>query len=121
MKNLQKKIRNSEYATRKTEMGILTFHCLPTGDTYLIATKDKRVTINSNLVQLRNGMHPNKELQTLWNTYGEATIQIELVERLPFDEERLHCEEYIDDLKELLEVYHLLHNDMKLVWKWARI
>lgn len=121
MNNLQMKKLKEAYAVRKTDMGILAFQCRSTGDTYLAATKDMRVTKNSNIVQLRNRMHSNKELQELWNIYGEADFSMELLERLPYDKERDHCEDYVEDLKDLLEIYLLLHDDMKLVWKWARI
>jgi hypothetical protein len=45
---------------------------------------------------LKAGVHSNKELQDLYNTYGEATIHFEIVYR---SEEQYHAEK----LKEIQE------------------
>lgn len=115
-----KKALKEAYLNRKTEMGILCFCCQATNDRYLAATKDARATINSNIAQLNFNSHSNKEMQSLWNEHGEHCFTIDFIDRMVYDE-REHCEEYVDDLKELLEIHLLEDKNVKPVWKWARI
>lgn len=95
-------------------MGILSFHCLPTDDSFLCASKDTRVDINSISFKLSGNWYPNRILLNLWNQYGQDNFRIEVAEVLPYDEKREN-QDYTEDLNRLL-LKHLEHtaNSRKL-------
>ena len=89
-----------EYRNRKPEMGILSYLCVATGESFLGISRETRADINSNRMKLTTNWHPNKALQALWNRYGEEGFQV-TVEVLPYDEKE-DKQDYTKELEELL-------------------
>ncbi len=92
-----------KYKYRKTEMGIISFRCIPTGDSFLDISKDTKANINSSSFKLKGNMHPNSMLQKLWNDYGSDNFQICVLEVLPYDEKDKDKDDYTDELEALCE------------------
>lgn len=90
-----------EYKNAKPEMGIISFRCVPTGECFLGSAKDTKAALNSNRFQLSADRHPNRELQSLWNRYGEGRFEASVAEVLPYDEKREN-QDYTQDLQKLL-------------------
>lgn len=80
----------------KLVSGIYIFYCSVTKDVFIDASVIVRQKIKHHIRMLKAGAHSNKELQDLYNTYGEATIHFEIVDR---SEEQYHAEK----LKEIQE------------------
>lgn len=84
------------YKNRQTEMGVISYRCKVTGESFLGISKDTRVDFNSTNVKLNSGYHPNKRLLELWKQYGAEGFEC-CVLRV------LKCENPIEDSKEKLE------------------
>ena len=63
----RKKELLEEWRNRHPEMGVISFKCKETNESFLEISKDIKATFNSNIFQLSVGMHPNKRLAELWN------------------------------------------------------
>ncbi len=99
-----------EYKHRKTEMGIVSFQCVPTSERFIGYSQDTKAYINSNRFKLGVKMHPNRELQNLWNQHGEAAFEIGVLEVLPYDENDKEKQDYTKELEALCNSY-LRNND----------
>ncbi|PUB25884.1 hypothetical protein C8J95_11251 [Elizabethkingia sp. YR214] len=73
----------------KLVSGIYIFYCSVTKDVFIDASVIVRQKIKHHIRMLKAGAHSNKELQDLYNTYGETTIHFEIVDR---SEEQYHAE-----------------------------
>ncbi|MCL1665652.1 hypothetical protein M2T78_15405 [Elizabethkingia ursingii] len=80
----------------KLVSGIYIFYCSVTKDVFIDASVIVRQKIKHHIRMLKARAHSNKELQDLYNTYGEATIHFEIVDR---SEQQYHAEK----LKEVQE------------------
>lgn len=101
MDNKTKQELKQDYKNRKPEMGIISFYCRNTGESFLGISKDTRIGFNSSKFQLSNKMHTNKKLQSLYDQYGEQGFDYQVVSVLKVDETSEHQDQ---DLKELLEI-----------------
>jgi len=88
-----------EYRHRKTEMGITSFLCVPTKESFIGFSQDTKANINSNRFKLEANLHRNSELQKLWNQHGESEFEIGVLEVLPYDEKDEEKEDYIKELE----------------------
>ena len=102
MEEKRKKELIWEYKNRKPNMGIVSVYCIPEKKRFLEVAKDIKTTINSNSFQLSLGWHPNKELQKLWQKYGEKGFEIGIFKVLEYDEKK-EDEDNIAKLNEILE------------------
>ena len=66
-------------------MGIISISCKPTGDLFLGISKDTRAEFNSNRFKLSIKRHANKQLQELWDRYGENDFEYSVVEVLQYE------------------------------------
>lgn len=103
MDNDRKRQLKQSYKERRPEMGIISFCCQPTQDTFFAWAKDTQAMINSNRFQLFAGSHPNLLLQKLWDAHGQENFQITIFETLPYKED-CDQEDYTQDLQTLLEI-----------------
>ena len=103
MDNDRKRQLQQSYKERKAEMGIVSFFCQPTQDTFFAWAKDTQAVINSNRFQLSMGSHPNQALQKLWNTHGQEGFAVTVLETLPYEEDSIK-EDYTEDLQALLDL-----------------
>lgn len=101
-----------EFKNRKAEMGIVSFHCVPTGDHFIMGSKDTKADLNSNRFQLEMGNNYNRALQTLWNQHGSAAFTIGVLEVLPYDEKEEN-KDYTADLEALCCCYLESNTKMK--------
>ncbi|EPR13491.1 GIY-YIG nuclease family protein [Ruminiclostridium papyrosolvens] len=94
-----------EYKHRKTEMGIISFLCVPTKESFIGYFQDTKAYINSNRFKLDVNMHRNSELQKLWNQHGKSAFEIVVLEVLPYDEKDNEKEDYTNELEEMCNRY----------------
>jgi len=113
MEEKKKKELIWEYKNRKPNMGIVSVYCISEKKRFLEAAKDIKTTINGNSFQLSLGGHPNKELQKLWQNYGEKSFEIGAFKVLEYDEKK-EDEDNIAELDELLEKCLLEENTFLL-------
>lgn len=88
-----------KYKHRKTEMGIISFGCVPTKDSFIGFSQDTKAYINSNRFKLEANLHRNAALQKLWNEYGEPAFEVGVIEVLPYDEKDKEKEDYTKELE----------------------
>lgn len=106
----RKKELMREYKSRKPEMGIVSFRCTATGESFLMGSKDTKADINSNRFQLELGSSYNRPMQALWNEHGGAGFDISVPEVLDYDKDDLD-KDYSEDLEILCQYY--LEKDIK--------
>ncbi len=94
-----------EYKHRKTEMGIVSFLCVPTNESFIGYSQDTKAYTNSNRFKLSVNLHRNRELQNLWNQHGESAFEIGVLEVLPYDEKDKEKEDYTKELEALCSRY----------------
>ncbi|AEY66176.1 GIY-YIG nuclease family protein [Clostridium sp. BNL1100] len=94
-----------EYKHRKTEMGIISFLCVPTKECFIGYSQDTKAYINSNRFKLDSNMHRNSELQKLWNIHGNSAFEIGVLEVLSYDEKDNEKEDYTNELEEMCNRY----------------
>lgn len=96
-----------EYKYRKPEMGIVSYKCIDTQESFLGISKDTKATMNGNTFRLDANSHYNKKLQALWNQYGKENFEITVLKVLPYKEEDLDKtsigkNDYTEELETLL-------------------
>lgn len=96
----RKKELLQEWKNRRPEMGVISISCKSTGDLFLGISKDTRAEFNSNRFKLSVKLHPNKQLQELWDKYGENEFEYSVLEVLKYENPE---EDQTDNLLELLE------------------
>lgn len=112
MENKTKQEVRQDYKNRNPEMGILSFYCIQTNESFLGISKDIEVGFNSSKFQLSNSMHTNEKLQKLYDLYGEPGFEYRVISKLDVVD-LTKC--YDQDLKELLDVCLMeIPNSMKL-------
>lgn len=102
MNQEQKKALQAQYKHMHHEMGVVSFKCIATGDSFLAASKNTKSTLNSTQFQLEAGNHPNRNLQKLWKEYGPVGFDCVVLEVLDYDDP---TEDYSDILEEMRQGY----------------
>lgn len=74
------------YKNRCPEMGVISFRCIATGESFLGASSDTKADFNSSSFKLSTGTHPNKQLQALWKQYGRDGFELCVLEVLKYDD-----------------------------------
>lgn len=103
-----------EYNNRKPEMGVLSFCCTETGETFLCLSKDTKASINSNRFKLSANGHPNKRMQALWNQYGEKSFEVSVMQVLKYENPN---DDHTEELEKLLTQCLALNDTFRRVWK----
>lgn len=88
------------YRNRHPEMGVISYCCKNTGESFLGISKDTKADFNSTSVKLAANWHPNKRLQELWNKYGQDGFELSVIKVLKYDDPH---EDHTAKLEGLLE------------------
>ena len=99
----KKEIRE-EYKSMKFRVGIFQIYNTKDNKVFLKTTSDLDRAFNSDLFQLKAGMHSNRELQKDWNNLGAENFEFKL-----FDELKIKDTETPEDIKEELNELLEMH------------
>ena len=110
----RKKQLIEEYRNRKPEMGVISYHCKATEESFLGISKDTRADFNSISCKLAANYHPNKRLLELWNQYGEDGFVLSVVKILKYEDP---LEDHTKDLEALREQCFLQDEKAMKIWK----
>ena len=100
----RKKELKEQYKQMKTEMGIMIVQNKINNKYILVPTQNLKGMINRVRFQLSSGGHPNRELQTEWNEFGEGNFNFETLEVLEYDKDESKTD-YSEEL-----------NIMEIIW-----
>ena len=87
MDNQRKRELKEAYRTSRPPMGVLSFRCVPTGESFLLASRNIPGDTNGVTFKLNSDYHPNRHLLELWRRYGEENFQVEVLEELDYRDE----------------------------------
>ncbi|CUX15126.1 GIY-YIG nuclease family protein [Clostridium sp. C105KSO13] len=110
----RKKLLKEEYKLRRPEMGIISYRCKSTGETFLGISNDTKASFNSCSFKLSGSWHPNKHLQELWNQYGEKDFELSVVKVLKYKDP---ADDHTEKLEKLLDQCLSENQDAKKIWK----
>ena len=88
-----------QFKERKPSPGIYALRCRTTGRAWVDSSPNLDAAQNSQLFQLRQRLHRNKELQTEWNTQGEGSFEFNILEVLPEDTPSLNLRDLLVERK----------------------
>jgi group I intron endonuclease len=96
------------YKEAKQPMGVYRIRTLQNDKVYIGFATDLEARLNRHRAELKFGSHRNKELQEIWNSFGESAFEFEILDMLDHEEntqtsaeEELHilAEMWIQKLK----------------------
>lgn len=114
MDTKRKKELLRQWKTRRPEMGVISFLCRETGESFLGISKDTKADFNSSRFQLSMGMHPNKRLTELWNEYGEDGFELSVIKILKYENPE---DDHTEKLEELREQCFAEDKKARKLWK----
>ncbi len=85
MNTEKRKLLLEEYKNRRPEMGVISYRCIATDESFLGISKDTRADFNSTNAKLSTNFHPNKRLLQLWNQYGPEGFELSVIRVLKYD------------------------------------
>ena len=74
-----------EYKEREKQQGVYAVRCAATGAVWTAVSRNLDKQQNGTWSQLRQGGHPNKAMQAVWNAHGEAAFAYEILEEVKDD------------------------------------
>jgi hypothetical protein len=83
MKGQDRKAAIAAYKECKQAVGVFAVRCATSGEVWVGKTSTLDAIQNRFWFTLRQGMHPNRELQRAWSAHGETSFAFEVLERLP--------------------------------------
>ena len=101
MKKEDRKKLVTEYLNTKPDMGIIYLYCKNTEEYYIDISTNIRANLNRNIAQLGFNAHPNKQLQSLWESYGQSSFEYGVLAQLEYDEKQPDKNDYTEELEEL--------------------
>lgn len=114
MNDNRKKELIFDYKNRMPEMGVLSYRCRETGESFLQASKDTRADRNSLNVKLSSNFHPNRRLLELWKQYGMEGFEISVIKVLKYEDPH---EDQTARLEALREEFLAADPNAKKVWR----
>ena len=96
---MDKKELIRRYKETPLPMGIYRVQNIANGKIFIATAKNLPAKINSCRFQLKNGTHPNRELQDDFQRLGESGFSFDILDRLEYKDDPLYS--YDDDLKTL--------------------
>lgn len=117
MDDQRKRELKEEYRSSRPSMGVLAFRCGPTGESFLLASRNISADANSVTFKLNSGYHPNRHLLELWKHYGEESFVIEVLETLEYRDESDDPADYKDELDQLRDLCLERDQNASLLWK----
>ena len=112
---IEKKQLQEEYKNRCPEMGIVSYRCISTNESFLAAFADIKASFNSTRAQLSGRMYPNKRLMELWKQYGEDGFELAVIKVLKYESP---LDDHTKELEELRE--SCLEADKKASKLWDK-
>ena len=100
---IDKKELKKQYKQTLPPMGIYRIKNLVNGKIFVGSSLNLHGKSNSFKLQLRSGLHINRELQKDFNTFGEENFVFEIVDLLEPKEDSTY--DYGDDLKVFLDLW----------------
>ncbi len=98
----RKKELLNEWKNRRPEMGLVAMTCKKSGEMFVGISTDTQFAFNSHRFQLSINRHPNKQLQQLWQQYGENGFNYSVVKILKYENKE---DDQTEKLTSLLEEY----------------
>lgn len=117
MDDQRKRELKEEYRSSRPSMGVLAFRCEPTGESFLLASRNISADTNSVTFKLNSGYHPNRHLLELWKHYGEEGFVVEVLETLEYRDESDDPADYKDELDQLRDLCLERDQNASLLWK----
>jgi len=114
MDTKRKKELLQQWKNRRPEMGVISFQCKKTWESFLGISKDTKADFNSNRFQLSMGMHPNKRLTELWSQYGEDGFELSVVKILKYESPG---DDHTEELEKLREQCLAKDTEARKLWK----
>lgn len=99
-----KKERRNAYKQIKFRTGIYQIKNKENGKLFLQTSQDLDRGSNSDLFKLKSGVHPNKELQSDWNTSGSENFEFGILDEIEL-KETSSASEMKAELQEFLELH----------------
>lgn len=104
MDEQRKRELKEAYRNSRLPMGVLAFRCEPTGESFLLASRNISADTNSVTFKRNSGYHPNRHLLELWERYGEEGFAVEVLETLDYRDESDDPADYKDELDQLRDL-----------------
>lgn len=117
MNNQRKRELKEAYRTSRPPMGVLSFRCAPTGESFLLASRNIPGDTNGVTFKLNSDYHPNRHLLELWRRYGEENFQVEVLEELDYRDESDDPADYKEELEQLRDLCLERDESASLLWK----
>ncbi len=117
MDEQRKRELKEEYRNSRPPMGVLSFRCEPTGESFLLASRNISGDTNGVTFKLNSGYHPNKHLLELWERYGEGGFSVEVLESLGYREGMDDPAGYKDELEQLRDLCLERDENATLLWR----
>lgn len=117
MNNQRKRELKEAYRTSRPPMGVLSFRCAPTGESFLLASRNIPGDTNGVTFKLNSDYHPNRHLLELWRRYGEENFQVEVLEELDYRDESDDPADYKEELAQLRDLCLERDESASLLWK----
>lgn len=89
-----------EYKSRRPEMGVISYRCKETGESFLEISRDTRASFNSVTAKLTANYHPNKRLMELWNQYGLEGFELSVIKVLKYEDPLANHTKALEELRE---------------------
>lgn len=99
----KKEIRD-EYKSMKFKVGIYQIKNKKDDKIFLKTTLDIDRAFNSDLFQLKAGMHSNKQLQSDWNSLGTENFEFTILDELKIKDTETPTD-IVQELNELLKMH----------------
>lgn len=113
----RRKELKEEYRSSRPPMGVLAFRCEPTGESFLLASRNIPGDTNGVTFKLNSGYHPNRRLLELWKRYGEGGFRVEVLETLDYREGSDDPADYKEELEQLRDLCLERDEGASLLWK----
>ncbi|MCU0373252.1 MAG: GIY-YIG nuclease family protein [Ignavibacteria bacterium] len=98
-----KKEMRQEYKQRKFRMGVFQIRNLSNGKVFISGSVNLDAIWNRHKFQLEMGSHPNRDLQTDWNSSGADNFVFEILDEIkPSDDLAIDNKKETDILEEMI-------------------
>jgi hypothetical protein len=102
------------YKNRRPVMGVISYCCMETGEVFLGISNDTKADFNSINFKLSANLHPNKQLQELWNKYGTEGFELSVIKVLKYDDPN---EGHTAKLESLREQCFAANPNARRIWR----
>jgi hypothetical protein len=102
------------FKNRHPEMGVISYRCKENGEVFLGISKDTKADFNSTNFKLAANLHPNKQLQELWNEYGPEVFELSVIKVLKYDDPH---EDHTVELESLREQCLAADPKARRIWR----